>query len=167
MEPRRKNDPPGTRGQNDVDRMFLELLRGERSRRYGGSSLRPNTDVYFDRRRAVLVVKLELAGIDPAQIDLEIDEGILRVSGSRADRKHPEAAYQQMEISYGRFERSVSLPPEVDAAGASAEYTNGFLEIVLPLRTRAGRRRISINTSEEGGSAGETETPNTEGGRQT
>jgi HSP20 family protein len=166
VEPRRKNDPPDFPRQSDVDKMFLELLRGERVRRYGGGSLRPNADVYFDGRRGVVVVRLELAGIDPAQIDLEVDEGVLRVSGMRADTKHPDAAYQQMEISYGRFERLVSLPPEVDAGGASAEYTNGFLEIVLPLRRRSGRKRIAINMTDESSSPDEGGQTDKEGGRQ-
>ena len=102
----------------------------------------------------------------PAQIDLEVDEGVLRVSGMRADTKHPDAAYQQMEISYGRFERLVSLPPEVDVGGASAEYTNGFLEIVLPLRRRSGRKRIAINMTDECSSPDEDGQPDKEGGRQ-
>lgn len=166
MEPRRKNDPPDFPRQSDVDKMFLELLRGERVRRYGGASLRPNADVYFDGRRGVVVVRLELAGIDPAQIDLEVDEGVLRVCGMRADTKHPDAVYQQMEISYGRFERMVSLPPEVDVGGASAEYTNGFLEIVLPLRRRSGRKRIAINMTDECSPPDEDGQPDKEGGRQ-
>ena len=110
--------------------------------------------------------RLELAGIDPAQIDLEVDEGVLRVSGMRADTKHPDAVYQQMEISYGRFERLVSLPPEVDVGGASAEYTNGFLEIVLPLRRRSGRKRIAINMTDECSPPDEDGQPDKEGGRQ-
>ncbi len=148
MEPKRKDDPSGfPRRQSDVDKMFLELLRGERVRRYG-ATLRPNADVYFDRRQRVLVVKLELAGIDPALIDLEIDEGVLKVSGTRVDKKHPDAVYQQMEINYGRFERVVPLPPEVDPTRASADFTNGFLEIVLPLKRRQGKKRIAINMQE-------------------
>ncbi len=168
MEPKRKNDPPAFPGlQNDVDRMFLELLRGERARRYGGVAVRPNADVYFDSRRKVLVVRLELAGIDPTAIDLEVDNGVLRVSGTRLDSKHPDAVYQQMEISYGRFERVVPLPPEVDAGQASADYSNGFLEIVLPLRRR-GRRRIEISANETGEdipSVAEHVQPSDEGGR--
>lgn len=150
VEPKRRIDPSSLSGlQNDVDRMFLELLRSERVRRYGSAALRPNADVYFDSGRGVLVVKLELAGIDPDAIDLEVDEGVLRISGMRLDAQHPDAIYQQMEISYGRFERVVRLPREVDSAKASASYCNGFLEIDLPLKQRAGRRRIAISTQED------------------
>ena len=41
-----------------------------------------------------------------------------------------------MEISYGRFERLVSLPPEVDITKASADYNNGYLEIRLPVKSQ-------------------------------
>lgn len=150
VEPRDKNDPPGFRQlQNEVDKMLLELLRGERRPRYGRAAFRPNADVYYDKRAKQVVVRLELPGIDPDAIDLEIDDAVLRVSGVRTDERRPDAVYQQMEIVYGRFERAVMLPPEVDGAGASATYNAGYLEIVLPLKPRSVTRRIRINTTDE------------------
>lgn len=134
----------GLRPQSDVDRMFLEFLRGERTPRYGKIAFRPNADVYYDKSQEAVVVKLELPGIDPEAINLEIDENLLRVSGVRNDERHPEAVYQQMEITYGRFERAVSLPPEVDSAKAAAHYDDGYLEIVLPIKPRSIRKRIPI-----------------------
>jgi HSP20 family molecular chaperone IbpA len=156
VEAKRKPNRPGMRHvQYDADRMFLELLRTEHVRRYGGPAVRPNADVYFDTARGVLVVKLELAGIDPAAIELEVSSDALRVSGARLDTKHPDAVYQQVEISYGCFERIIPLPPEVDAGQATADYTHGFLEIVLPLKARAERRRIPINDENDRGAQGE------------
>lgn len=136
--------------QNEVDKMFLELLRGERTPRYGKVAFRPNADVYYDRSRKAVVVKLELPGIDPQAVDLEIDENVLRVSGVRSYQHHPEAVYQQMEITYGRFERAVALPPEVDSAQATAHYSSGYLEILLPVKPRSTRKRIPITATEEG-----------------
>lgn len=156
MQPRDRNDAPGYRQlHNEVDKMFLELLRGERAPRYGRTAFRPNADVYYDKRRNSVVVRLELPGIDPAGISLEVEENVLRVSGVRTDEHHPDAIYQQMEIVYGRFERTVSLPPEVDGTKASANYSSGYLEILLPLKPRSVRRRIQITESDE-----------VEGGRQ-
>lgn len=151
MESRDKNDPPGFRRlQNEVDKMFLELLRGEQRPRYGRAAFRPNADVYFDKRAKQVVVRLELPGIDPDAIDLEVDDDVLRVSGLRTDERRPDAVYQQMEIVYGRFERAVMLPPEVDGANASATYNAGYLEVVLPIKPRSARRRIPIDTADEG-----------------
>ena len=97
-----------------------------------------------------VVVKLELPGIDPASVGLEVDENVLRVSGVRSDQRHPDAVYQQMEITYGRFERAVALPPEVDAGEGSADYAGGYLEIVLPVKPRSASKRIPITAHGRG-----------------
>ena len=75
---------------------------------------------------------------------------MLRVSGVRSDERHPDAVYQQMEITYGRFERMVMLPPEVDATKARADYSSGFLEIVLPIRPRSASKKIPIIAQRRG-----------------
>ena len=154
MEPKRRDDPRRVqRLQNEVDKMFLELLRGERASGYGRVSFRPHADVYFDNRENTVVVKVELPGVDPNEINLEVSDNILRVSGTRLDERHPHAAYQQMEITYGRFERAVMLPAGVDASTASADYNDGYLEITFPVRSRTSSRQVRIkqrNQPEEG-----------------
>ncbi len=130
--------------------MFLDLLRGERVPRYGRAAFRPNADVYFDKRQKAVVVKLDLSGVDPAEVSLEVEEGVLRISGVRSDQRHPDAVYQQMEIEYGTFERMVMLPPEVDATRAHADYSSGFLEIVLPIRARPISKKIPISLKDQG-----------------
>ncbi|MGB9880000.1 MAG: Hsp20/alpha crystallin family protein [Anaerolineae bacterium] len=118
----------------------------------GTPVFRPNTDVYLDSRQRALVVKMELAGIDPDQVNLEIEENVLRVTGVRVNDRPPEAAYHQMEITYGPFERLVPLAADVDPSQARAEYHNGYLEITVPLRPRRPSRRIPIISEEsEGG----------------
>ena len=150
MEPRRKDDPARfQRLQGEVDSMFLDLLRGERVPRYGKAAFRPNADVYFDKRQKAVVVKLDLSGVDPGQVNLEVEDNVLRISGVRSDQRHPDAVYQQMEIAYGRFERMVMLPPEVDATKARADYSSGFLEIVLPIRARSAGKKIPIALKDE------------------
>ena len=151
MEAKGRSDVRGRqeRLQHEVDRMFLELLRGERTPRYGRAAFRPNADVYYDKSRKAVVVKLELPGVDPQEIDLEVDENMLRVSGVRSHEHHPDAVYQQMEITYGCFERTVALPPEVDPNGTTANYGAGYLEIVLPIKARSSRKRIPITPTDE------------------
>jgi HSP20 family protein len=149
-----KDDVPGFRRfHSEVDKLFLELLRGERAPRYGTAAFRPSADVYYHHRENAVVVKLELPGIDPDRITLEIEGNVLLVSGTRLDQRPPDAVYHQMEISYGRFERLVTLPPEVDITRASADYSGGYLEITLPMRGRSAGRQIPISPSDrpEGG----------------
>jgi len=152
MESRNRSENPGLRRvQSEVDRMFLELVRLERVSLRGTPVFRPNTDVYFDNRQQALVVKLELAGVNPDEVNLEIEESVLRVSGFRVDDRAPEAAYHQMEITYGPFERLVPLPVDVDPTQAKAEYRSGYLEIIIPLKPRRPSRRIPIVSEESQG----------------
>jgi HSP20 family protein len=144
-----KDDAPGMRRfRGDVDKLFVELLRGDWAPRCGTAAFRPCADVYYHPSENAVIVRLELPGIDPDRITLEIEGRVLRVCGTRPDQLPPDAGYHQMEISYGRFERLVSLPPEVDITRASADYTSGYLEIKLPVKGRSPSRQIPISPSE-------------------
>jgi HSP20 family protein len=150
VAPRDKDEAPGHRRlQSDVDKLFLDLLRGERAPRFGVAAFRPNADVYFHQRENAVVVRFELPGIDPDRITLEIEGNVLRVGGVRSDQRPPDAVYHQMEILYGRFERAITLPPEVDITRASANYTGGYLEIRLPLKRRSAARHIRITPADD------------------
>lgn len=145
MESERKKEAARQqRLRGDVDKLLLELLRGDRVPRCGRAAFRPSADVYYDERRKAVVVKLELPGIDPDAVSLEVEDDVLRVSGTRSDERPSDAVYHQMEIIYGPFERAVMLPPGLDAAKASADYHHGYLEILLPVKPRPTSRRIPI-----------------------
>jgi HSP20 family protein len=148
--PKDKDDAPGFRRlHGDVDRLLLDLLRSGRAPRQGPAAFQPSADVYYCREEQSVVVKLELPGIDPDQITLEIEGSLLRVGGVRSDQRPPDAVYHQMEISYGRFERVISLPPDVDITRASADYNGGYLEVRLPIKQRSAARQIAITPSNE------------------
>lgn len=145
-----KDDAPGLRRlHGDVDRLLLDLLRSGRAPRQGPAAFQPNADVYYCQREQSVVVKLEVPGIDPDRITLEIEGSLLRVGGVRSDQRPPDAVYHQMEISYGRFERAISLPPEVDITRATADYNAGYLEVRLPIRQRSAARQIPITPANE------------------
>jgi HSP20 family protein len=141
----RDDDPRLRRFGSDVDRLFVEFIRGDWVPRSGTTAFRPGADVYYNPREDAVVVRLELPGIDPDRITLEIEGSTLRVCGSRQEQRPPDAVYHQMEISYGRFERAISLPPEVDITRASADYNSGYLEIRLPVRAKTQTRNIPIS----------------------
>jgi HSP20 family protein len=164
VDPRRKESGPGPQWlQGEMDKMFLELMRGERVPRQGKAAFRPNADVYFDSSARAVMIKLELAGIEPAEITLDIEGDVLRIGGTRNDQRHPDAIYQQMEISYGRFERLVLLPPEVDTSKATANYGGGFLTIGLPVRERSASKRIAIMVKDDPAA---TDAPERDSGRE-
>ena len=171
MNQRNRDEPPSFRRlQNEVDRMFLELVGTNRMVGNIRAAFRPNVDVYFSKVEGAMIVRLELGGVDPATLDLQMEERVLRIRGQRVDHGHRDKVYQQMEIAYGPFERRVLLPVDVDSAKAKAEYHHGFLEIFLPVADRAANRRIPIvnrdldEQAETGGSTDETSQDET-GGR--
>ena len=146
----RDDDPRFRRFGSEVDKLFVEFVRGDWAPRSGTTAFRPSADVYYDPREDAVIVRLELPGIDPDRITLEIEGSTLRVCGSRQEQLPSDAIYHQMELSYGRFERLVSLPPEVDITRASADYNSGYLEIRLPVKAKSKSQRIHISPVESG-----------------
>lgn len=135
--------------ENRLDRVFLELLGADRMVGQTGTAFRPNADVYYSKRRAAVLVKLELAGVDPEAVHLEAKGRTLIVTGQRRDQEREDKVYHQMEVSYGAFARRIQLPVEVDTGAARARYDQGFLEITLPLPPNSEPRRIPIEQEEE------------------
>jgi HSP20 family protein len=95
-----------------------------------------------------LVVLLDLAGVDAERTEVRTEPHLLTVRGIRHER-HGESGdeprtYHTLEIPYGRFERTLRLPPGLDTDAARAHYRDGLLEITLP--KRAPREvRISVD----------------------
>ena len=106
-----------------------------------GKVWRPPTDVY--ETNGTIVVRVEIAGMNRGDFNIELVRRKLVVSGRREDHSGgTKRAYQQMEVLYGEFRTEVYLPCAVDSAKVEATYEDGFLVIVLP---KAGRLRVPIH----------------------
>ena len=91
-------------------------------------------------------IDVVLAGVDPADVHIVVDERALLIAGHRR-RRHPEGrlSYHLLEMEYGLFERRIGLPEHVDPEGARAVYERGLLVISLPVAAAPPRReRVSI-----------------------
>ena len=111
-----------------MDELFGDVFdRGMRPRRRQG--FLPAVDVYYltDPPRA------ELAGVDPAEVALEIRARELILTGVRHAERADRRSYQQLEIERGQFRRVIALGVDVDAGRARATYTNGMLTVELPV----------------------------------
>jgi HSP20 family protein len=87
---------------------------------------RPSMDVY--RTRDGWLVKFELAGVRPEDMDLEVLGSRMTLRGVRRDRTpKEECRCFQMEIAYNRFERTLQLPCQLDRADIATEYRDGML----------------------------------------
>lgn len=133
-------------GRDDIERLHddLEQLFADfwRIPRFPGqrAGFRPQVDVYRTDDPPELTVVVDLAGVDPGDVEVAVHERALYVSGVRR-RIQPECqvSYDQLEIEYGQFQRRIMLTEEVDAAGARAGYERGLLTIVLPVVAAAPR----------------------------
>jgi HSP20 family protein len=113
------------------------------SRRSTGFS--PNVDVYYCGEPQRAVVKVDLAGIDLGDVNIEVSGRHLAIVGGRPVQETEGRVYQQVEIPTGPFRRVIELQLEVDPEAAKATYEDGVLRIELPLRDPAETtRRVPI-----------------------
>lgn len=78
-------------------------------------------------------VELDLPGIKKEDIDVDVKDNVVTISGERKTKKEvKEEDYYKVESSYGKFERSFTLPENVDVENIHAESQDGVLEVVIP-----------------------------------
>jgi HSP20 family protein len=132
------------RMRREMDELFGDVFdRGLGPRRRGGFV--PAVDVYYVGDPPRAVVRADLAGIDPAQLELEIRGRELILAGQRlAPAAGQERLYQQLEIEHGPFRRVVALGADVDADNARASYEDGMLVVELPIAAPADPRTVPI-----------------------
>ena len=92
------------------------------------------------------VIRADVPGVDPKDIEVTMDKGILTVCGERRleSRDESEAGYRRVERAYGSFYRRFSLPDTADAEGISAASNHGVLEVVIPKRAAMQPKRIEV-----------------------
>ncbi|MGB7201615.1 MAG: Hsp20/alpha crystallin family protein [Pyrinomonadaceae bacterium] len=78
------------------------------------------------------VVKVELAGVSAEDTEIDIQGNVLYIAGCRKDKSCAAGAtYQQMEITYSNFEKTLRFPASIDNAKVEHEFENGLLIITL------------------------------------
>jgi HSP20 family protein len=132
------------RMRRQMDELFDRRIAPQRR---GGFS--PAVDVYYTDDPPRAVVRADLAGIDPAQIELQIRGRELVLAGHRRPEGGEERVYQQLEIERGPFRRVVALGVDVDSGAASASYEDGMLTVELPLAQPAPSRTVPIERGED------------------
>src|SRR5690606_7480684 len=118
------------RGERDPfgEGLFGEWLRpaAERLR----DRWQPPADVYETEK--AIVVRLELAGVKPADVQVSIDGDVLRIRGRREPRVDADALrLHQMEVAFGPFERALRIGIPFDRDRVTAQIEDGFLRVTL------------------------------------
>jgi HSP20 family protein len=135
---------------SELEDVLNELWHGPRFgvQRRGFS---PHIDVMRTEDPDELRVVVDLAGVDPGDVHIVVEERALLLAGRR-ERVHPDSglSYHLLEIPYGPFERRIGLPVDVDPDRARATYDRGLLVVTLPVAAkpaREGRISITVRTS--------------------
>jgi HSP20 family protein len=106
----------------------------------------PRVDIREDEQRFVILA--DIPGVDPAQIEVSMDKGILTIKGEReAAASETNGKFTRVERARGAFHRRFALPDSADADGITATGKFGVLEIAIPKKAQATPRRITINAS--------------------
>ena len=94
------------------------------------------------------VVKAAVPGIDPADVDISVEDDVLSIKGEfhQAEETN-EDSYLRRELRFGSFQRTLRLPPTVDAERAHAKFEHGVLTLTLPKKPEARARSIKITTN--------------------
>src|SRR5579871_437518 len=95
-----------------------------------------------------LIFKVDAAGVNLKDIDIQLENGTLTLKGERKFEKDDKVkGYHRIERSYGAFARSFTLPDTVNAEGVHADFAQGVLTVTLPKQERAKPRAIKVNVT--------------------
>ena len=126
----------------EMDRWFNQMNRTSTDRVMPMDLLRDGNE---------FIVKMDLPGVDPDSIDIDVDDRTLTV---RAERKQHEMTtndeknqWMSRERSYGSYARQLTLGTGLDLSGIAADYTDGVLTITIPVAEEAKPRKIKVATN--------------------
>jgi HSP20 family protein len=130
----------------ELDRLLSDLYLDAQ----GGDAARAPVDVYLSDGPPALTVELDVAGVDPDQVEILLHGDVLLVRGERRRPPGGRRVYHHAEIAWGPFERRLRLHVPVDPQGVSASYDAGILSVRLPLAERPAARRVSVEPRRPG-----------------
>ncbi len=131
--------------QRDFDQRASRLCQHPRSET-DVADWTPAVDIVEEKE--CFVLRADLPGVNPDDIDVSMDDGILSVSGERhAEERSETDGIQRYERATGRFYRRFTLPETADAEGIKARSSNGILEIEIPKLPEVRARRITVEAA--------------------
>ena len=109
---------------------YFQFLASSKNAKPSGKLWYPSADVY--QTPDGWLVKVELAGVSAEEIEIDIQGNQLYIAGCRRDKSCAVGmTFQQMEITYSRFEKTLEFPASIDGASIEHNFDNGLLIIRL------------------------------------
>jgi len=134
--------------QSQFERLFREAFSpalGENE--VSTRTWAPPVDIYENGDN--LVLKAELPGVNPDDVEIRVEDNTLYLKGERKFEKEvKEQSYHRVERSYGTFTRTFSLPNSIDAVKVAANYQDGVLTLTMPKKEEAKPKTIKINVAQ-------------------
>lgn len=145
--PRSLTERRGTTAPRTFEEMWESLWRDAWSMfdqdNMGARTIAPAMDVVENENN--VTIRLDLPGIEPDQVNVEVEGDMLTISGETGDTIEQEGErYHYRERSYGSFKRSLRLPDYVNADACEASFKNGVLNLTLPKREESRPKRIAV-----------------------
>ncbi len=134
----------------------IRRLQEEMNRAFGGGASTedastsvvshwvPAVDIHEEQDR--YVISADVPGVDPASIDVTMENGVLTISGERKSERSEERGNgaRRVERLYGSFFRRFALPDSVDAEHVEARSQHGVLEVVIPKKAQVQPKKIKV-----------------------
>ena len=136
--------------RRDFDQIFNRFLSwpsAQEENTMTAAGFSPAIESFIDKDGKKFYCQVMLPGVDPKNVNLQVQGNTLTISGERsATKETKEADYLRREITYGSFQRSILLPEGVEKDRLTAEYRNGMLEITAPVSAAALPRKVEIKS---------------------
>jgi HSP20 family protein len=138
----------------EMNRLFDDVFRSFDVAPFGSLSSAGRTmgwpSVELSETDKDLRISAELPGMDEKDVEVLVDDGVLTIRGERKSETEDKDRHFS-ERYYGRFERSIALPYEVEEDKAEASFRNGVLTVTLPTSAKAQdkTKRIAINAGSD------------------
>lgn len=132
--------------RTEVDRLFESFPFRLPTLKFGRFAATPALDM--TETDQAYKISVELPGIDPNDVEVTFDDGLLRITGEKKDeREANERGFHLSERSYGAFERAIALPSAANPEKIDAKFRNGLLTVTVAKDGEPKRnvRKISIN----------------------
>lgn len=147
--PWRSNERVLDQVRNEVDDLFSHFFGGPGEWPGGGESTLWAPRVDISETDKAFVVKADLPGVEPKDVEVLVRDGILTLKGEkREQREEKQKNYHRTERFVGQFFRSIPLPVGVDEENVNATTAKGVLTVSIPKMPEAQPKKIAVKAEE-------------------
>ena len=145
--------------QQEMNRLFSSFFEAPTGGGNGGSLRRWVPAMDLVETDDAFVLKADIPGVSEEDVKLEVEDGVLTVSGERkAEHEEKKEGYYRVERAFGAFRRSLTLPEGVDPEAVTAQFDKGVLAVRIPKPEDRKPRKVAIKVGDRPAAIEGTET---------